>query len=78
MTDIRLVNKCASCNGTGIRVYWDTATQTNITENPCTVCGGDGKTPSSTGVDETVFNQILTELDYIHGKVTAIWNQIKP
>lgn len=23
-------------------------------------------------------DSIITELDYIHGKVTAIWNQVKP
>ena len=41
---------------------------------PCPVCGGDGEVPTTTVMDTTV---IMEELDYIHGKVTAIWNKIK-
>jgi len=56
----------------------------------CTVCGGDGEIDLTDDafkkirashrrlVDGVVLSAILEELDYIHGKVTAIWNAVKP
>ena len=44
-----------------------------VIQDPCETCKGlgyleDGK------IDIT---DIMTELDYLHGKVTAIWNKLK-
>jgi len=73
---------CPECAGTGIRHY-NTRDGEHI-ENPCANCSGTGTKETNTGMDSTLIQQILTNqatiianLDYIHGKVTAIWNKVK-
>jgi DnaJ-class molecular chaperone len=77
--------RCTGCGGTGIRHYWDNHVE--ITEDPCSICNGTkiSESKRGSGMDATLIQQILTnqaaiieDLDYIHGKVTAIWNQVKP
>lgn len=68
---------CPGCKGTGVRTYYNDQRQ-QITENPCSFCGGVGKKTGLKGMDDTLILQIIEELDYIHGKVTAIWEQVKP
>ena len=81
-----LFSTCTGCGGTGVRHYWD-EDHNEVVENPCSVCNGSGVSESRKGsyVDDTLVQQVLSnqttileELDYIHGKVTAIWNQVKP
>ena len=61
----RDLTRCETCLGTGIGL--DSIT-------PCPDCNGTGYFLTHK-LDITA---IMEELDYIHGKVTAIWNQIKP
>ncbi len=82
MANIQLNQLCVACYGSGVRWYNSSPGGPLVEENPCLECGGDGKAPAlysleSNYLDEK-FNAITTELDYIHGKVTAIWNQVKP
>ncbi len=74
---IEIVRTCDSYKGEGSRIIGYNEQGQPIYENPCTGCDGDGKTTISR-IDDTLFQQMLSELDYIHGKVTAIWNQVKP
>ena len=72
MSEAYLVGKCGTCRATGTMNTVDS--EGNPISIPCPVCGGDGEVPTTTVMDTTV---IMEELDYIHGKVTAIWNKIK-
>ncbi len=81
---INVVTKCASCKGEGSRIIGQNPQGQPIYENPCSGCDGDGETTTSR-IDDTLIQQVITtqtahtaELNYIHGKVTAIWNQVKP
>uniref|UniRef100_A0A6M3JZU4 Putative chaperone n=1 Tax=viral metagenome TaxID=1070528 RepID=A0A6M3JZU4_9ZZZZ len=76
--EIQLTQRCAACQGTGIRTYNASPNGPLVTEDPCSECGGDGIAPAMYTIDPTVFESIVADLDYIHGKVTAIWNQVKP
>jgi hypothetical protein len=82
---IDFYTKCKGCNGTGVRTYINEQKQTT-TEDPCTICGGEKFVDNKRGggIDATALLQILAnqvaiiaDLDYIHGKVTAIWNKVK-
>jgi DnaJ-class molecular chaperone len=57
---------CSKCVGTGTFISQ---------EGPivCPSCRGEGKL-SNAEVDSTSLEE---KLDYIHGKVTAIWNKVK-
>lgn len=78
MTDIQLNQVCTACNGTGIRHYNVTPGGELLEENPCSECGGDGRMPAPFSIESEWFDTVTEELDYIHGKVTAIWNAVKP
>jgi len=82
MVDIQINQICVACLGTGIRHYNEGPGGPLIEENPCPECGGDGRAPAAFKMETTYFDgkfsAIMSELDYIHGKVTAIWNQVKP
>lgn len=77
MGQISLVRVCGYCNGKGSRVYNESPGGPLITEDPCAMCGGDGKTTSPNGIDDTLFQNILEELDYIHKRVRKIWLKVK-
>jgi len=67
-----IFKKCSRCLGSGVD-----NNQIILGEpvsEPCTACGGTGKVNAG-WVDIT---DLMEKLDYIHGKVTAIWNQVKP
>lgn len=82
MVDIEIAQQCAACHGTGTRIYNPAPGQPLVEENPCSECGGDGKSPSYQTITSAYFDEkfeaVMEELDYIHGKVTAIWNAVKP
>lgn len=64
--------KCGRCGGSGI----DNNTideNGNVVSTPCLSCV-NGRVVTG----EVDITEIMEELDYIHGKVTAIWNQVKP
>ena len=67
MGDLKVKVFCSKCVGTGTFV----SPEGSIT---CPACNGTGRAVSG-GIDAA---EILAKLDYIHGKVTAIWNQVKP
>lgn len=77
MGNVNIYKICFGCNGVATK-------ETPEGSIPCGDCGGTGKTLDNL-MDDTIIQQIITtqtahtaELDYIHGKVTAIWNQVKP
>ncbi len=82
MVDIILNQVCVACNGVGIRYYNASPNGPLIEENPCHECNGDGRAEGAFHMESAYFEQkfvaVMAELDYIHGKVTAIWNQVKP
>jgi hypothetical protein len=63
--------RCPRCGGTKIHKFTDI--DGIIKDTDCTLCLGTGVIPSG-NVDMVI---VMDELDYIHGKVTAIWNKIK-
>lgn len=69
MADLLIKRVCSKCHGA------------KLMPNPE---GGPDITCDSCGLSECYAEQkidvtaIMTELNYIHGKVTAIWNQVKP
>ncbi len=75
--EIKFTAPCQNCNGTGIRRYNASPNGPIIEENPCSKCGGDGIRTLTTGIDSTWFDEMNEKMDYIHGKVTAIWNKVK-
>lgn len=70
MSEVNVFVKCLTCSGTGKVMAADEIPS----EIDCTTCEGLGKIVAKT-MDTT---DIMAELGYIHGKVTAIWNQVKP
>ena len=76
--ELQLNQFCTACNGAGILSYNTSSNGPLAEENPCLVCGGDGRSPAPFKIESTWFDAVTAELDYIHGKVTAIWNQVKP
>ena len=67
MSNSQITIKCGRCNGTGI--------DDNKEESEsCTSCEGDGYIGSGQ-LDTT---DITEELEFIRGKLTAIWNAVKP
>ena len=60
MTDIRLLNVCGTCNGSGV---------IEGTETPCPACGGDGFSTSNTSIESSVFDDILDKLNDIKEKL---------
>lgn len=57
---------CPECKGTGTLPVGTGA-------GPCGRCSGTGQLTFG----ETVDSELMEKIDYIHGKVTAIWNKIK-
>ena len=72
MGNLTIKIKCGRCSGTGIDNNHKDINGTVIPES-CTSCTGTGY--SSSGLIDVT--DIMNELDYIHGKVTAIFNKIK-
>ena len=79
---------CRRCSGSGIAVSGQ-----GVVENPCIECNGakyvfgteavdlssaDDQAQADIAALDVKIDAIIAELDYIHGKVTAIWNQVKP
>ena len=73
MSDTYTYIKCSRCIGTGTD---DSSRDLNGIPVPasCGVCGGTGYVQGAK-IDTT---DLMAKIDYIHGKVTAIWNQVKP
>jgi len=71
----KIIGLCSKCGGTGI--YGDPKDELGnpLPPVPCPYCSATGKEESKAVIDTT---DIMAELSYIHGKVTAIWNQVKP
>ncbi len=77
-SNIKFTRPCTLCWGSGIRKYNAVPGGLLLEENPCSGCGGDGIATADQGIEPAWFDAVTAELDYIHGKVTAIWNQVKP
>jgi hypothetical protein len=73
MSDAKIYKRCGMCLGTGIYRVKNEVTNSEIVQDPCETCGGSGYFEDGK-IDTT---DLMAELDYIHGKVTAIWNKIK-
>jgi len=72
---IEIVKTCDSCGGTGQRVSYN-QDHVQIIENPCSGCGGDGKTTVSL-MDDTLLQEMNEKLDYIKTRVRKIWLKVK-
>ena len=72
MADASMKIQCGRCSGTGIDSNMRDENGIPIPAS-CQACGGDGLMESGK-IDISI---IMDELDYIHGKVTAIWNKVK-
>jgi len=72
MTDADIKIKCSRCLGTGSDDNNRDSEGNPIVES-CIPCNGVGYIAK----DKVDTTDIMAELDYIHGKVTAIWNKIK-
>lgn len=89
MAETKLYQRCNWCKGEGKHGHFTTANEWVVDEDPCHDCLGTGKIESPAGtildpeleakVDALTTNMVtvLAELDYIHGKVTAIWHKVK-
>lgn len=70
---LELTVPCVVCKGTKVQDTYDV--NGNINGNkPCESCGATGVAIAQ----KTDITDLMDELDYIHGKVKAIWNQVKP
>lgn len=71
---INITVKCASCKGEGSRIigYEDGEP---IYENPCSGCGGDGRTTTSQ-LDDTLLNEILGNTETIIAKCKKILKKL--
>jgi DnaJ-class molecular chaperone len=70
-----IYTKCSNCGGDGIYSYYgDAQTSPPVVNQACAVCGGTGKVT----MGEIDLTTITDAIEYVHGKVTAIWNQVKP
>ena len=67
---------CPKCNGTGESIEEGPALLGEIPPQVpgCSMCNSTGCVKDGIA-DDTI---LLEKLDYIHGKVTAIWNKVKP
>jgi len=72
---IPLTVVCASCRGVGSRVIGYDEQNNPIYENPCTGCGGDGKTTTAL-IDDTLLNDMNDKLDDILGKCNDIFEKL--
>jgi len=69
---VAITIKCGRCGGSGV----DNNTideNGNVISIPCLSCVGGRLVMGDMDI-----SVITDQLDYIHGKVTAIWNQVKP
>jgi len=73
MSETKYYINCPRCLTTGVFHGVAPVTEEEIEENPCSSCGGVGFTEAG-NIDITA---IMEELDYVHGKVTAIWEKVK-
>lgn len=73
MSEVKKYDRCPKCFGTKIFRQLDPHTGEETIEDPCANCRGEGFFEEGK-IDTT---DIMEQLDYIHGKVTAIWNKIK-
>lgn len=78
---IEIAVECASCKGVGSRII-GYENGNPIYENPCTGCGGDGKTTISR-IDDTLIQQIITtqadhttKIDFVYSKTDNIINKL--
>ena len=76
MTDIKLNQICAACNGTGIRRYNSSPNGPLVEENPCLECGGDGRADASFNLESTLFDEILDKVTKIKKIVNDIWDKV--
>ena len=74
MGEITIKVRCWVCSGDGI-----------YKGDTCPTCAGLGKLDTPEGISTMDITEItdkldsmVAELNYIHGKVTAIWNAVKP
>jgi len=72
MADVDIKVRCPRCLGTGSDDNNRDSEGNPIVES-CIPCNGVGYIAK----DKIDTTDIMAELDYIHGKVTAIWNKIK-
>jgi len=72
MADVDIKVRCPRCLGTGSDDNNRDSEGNPIVES-CIPCNGVGYVAK----DKVDTTDIMAELDYIHGKVTAIWNKIK-
>ena len=72
MTNQTISFKCGRCSGLGTESNSKDENGNPVSES-CLSCAGTGYIEGGL-IDTTA---IMEELDYIHGKVTAIWNKVK-
>lgn len=72
---IAVVKTCDSCAGVGKRVVAQDEGGSPIWEDPCTGCGGDGKTTIS-HIDDTLLSDILDRCNDIMNKCEDILEQV--
>ena len=72
MADVDIKVRCPRCLGTGSDDN-NKDNEGNPLVESCIPCNGVGYVAK----DKVDTTDIMAELDYIHGKVTAIWNKIK-
>jgi len=67
---------CSSCNGEGSRIIGYDEQQNPIYENPCTGCGGDGKTTTAL-IDATFADDIYDKCNDILNKCNDILTEVQ-
>ena len=70
-----ITTKCSSCNGVGSRITGYDEQNNPIYENPCTGCGGDGKTTTG-AIDDTKIDDIQDDINDIKDKLDDIWEKL--
>lgn len=78
MSDVILYKRCDCLDGQ--KEQWLGSSEEGgdvVEETTCAECEGTGKVLWGY-LDGELLDTVIAELDYIHGKVTAIWNQVKP
>ena len=75
MGQISLSRICGACNGAGIRTYNISPGGPLVTEDPCSICGGDGRVIAFNGIDDTLIQQIITTQADHTDKITYIYNK---
>jgi len=76
MADIKLNQMCSACLGTGIRTYNASPNGPLIEENPCSECGGDGKSVAPFSIESEWFDAIETKINYVYNKTDNILNKL--